>query len=183
MVQESAQEFHVKLASAFHTSAQNEVAFEYFSDAAISVCCAQDYCVLGRLALPSFVDALREKLHAEDKDDLIVVPHSKHSIHATLFTSFRGCCEVGRLTDADHSNPPDGLLSVPFSVRSLNRTKPELELIKSGVAPIQWERYRWFGCSSMMGIAFADGVVRFPVPCSKEQAVVMSMERHHEFSI
>ena len=131
----------------------------------------KDIAVLSRLILPSFVHWLQDTLKCEAKDELIVVPFCKDALYATKSSSFLGCCMLGDYCDAlgAHEEIADWNTSVPYRIKSMDRSTPEMDLIAKGVFPVVWEYYPLWGGMPLVGLA-QHGRVRFPVPGSTQQA-------------
>lgn len=163
--------FNTKLAQSFGHVFGNSVEFTDVHKVVIQVD-SLDMCLLGRLALPSFVDELHKKLNISSQEELIVIPFSESVLYATRSGTPLGCCMLGDFADAFNTvhNTPSWCTSAPYRVRSVDRTSPELELVGRGIVPVLWEVYPFWGQEPTSALVMDDRLVRFPIPHSTEQA-------------
>merc|ERR1712085_199777 len=72
--------------------------------------------------------------------------------------------------DVSEVQIPCWCTAAPYRVRAIDRTAPELDLLRRGVVPVQWELYPYWGQQPTSCIVTEDRIVRFPVPSSAGQA-------------
>merc|ERR1712039_246688 len=60
--------------------------------------------------------------------------------------------------------------AAPYRIHAVDRSMPETSLLRRGIVPVQWELYPFWGQEPTAALVLMDGLVRFPVPHSTEQA-------------
>lgn len=127
--------------------------------------------ILHKIILPSFIQKLKETLNIAENDQLIIVPYARNILYATKSSSFLGCCMLGDFADASdaHKSTPEWISSLPYTIKTINTSEPEFDLIKKGIIPIQWTIYEFFGKDPGLGVEINDKIY-FHVPGSSLQA-------------
>ncbi|KAK3259458.1 hypothetical protein CYMTET_31546 [Cymbomonas tetramitiformis] len=166
---ESAGGSNSEVAAAFHNLKVHEVRFQLAEGGhLLTVQNIGNGDPLSQLCLVAFIDELTSRLECEEKDELIVIPFSENVLFATKSSSPIGCCMLGDF--AGDQQKSDWITSVPYRVRTIDRSAPDSQLLTAGKLPVLWEYYPFWGKEPMFGVAGSDGKVRFPIPGTSAQA-------------